>query len=338
MPVETELYDILGVLPTATPKEIKKAYHKMALKHHPDKGGDVEKFKKADAAYKILIDPQKKATYDKFGKNGLKTSGAVPEDIFSSIFGDLFGSGFGGGLGNMFKMYQDVRNTIRKNPPVIHKYQVTLEDLCTRKVVKLRFVRERLCPCQTDETAKTCVTCNGRGFRVQSRQIGPNMIQQMRSTCNTCEGKGKIFDSCANCKNGLRKLPKTFHLHLTPELENGYKYTFQNEGNQSYGYQVGDFIVVIVYKKHAVFEAIDKNLYCKRQISLKDALCGYNISVNHPSGETFTVKETGVTNFNTVKKIEGKGMDHKHRLEIHFDIVFPDTLNSRQITSLQKTL
>jgi len=337
MSVETELYDLLGVTPKATEKEIKQAYRKKALTHHPDKGGDEEEFKKLNVAFEILSDPQKRKVYDRFGKNGLKSSGVVSDDILGSIFGNFFGNM--GGLGGIFNMYNNIRNAVRKTPPIIHKYQVELEDLCSRKIVKLRFTRERPCPCTSDKTS--CVECSGKGVKVCVRQIGPNMIQQTQSPCDKCSGRGKIFSSCDKCKMGMRELPKTFQLHLTPELENGYKYVFAEEGNQNHDSEPGDFIVVIVYKPHSLFRVTGskiRHLTCTLKISLKEALCGFKKIITHPDGEQIVIEEKGITTPESDKKIPNRGLSHKSYLKITYEIKFPDKLSQEDKTTLSRVL
>lgn len=334
MPVETELYEILEIHVSADVSEIKKAYRKKALQCHPDKGGDEEQFKKVNAAYEVLSDPEKKDLYDKHGKNGLKNEGVIPEDVFRNMFGNMFGNGFRTGM----NMFNNVRNAIRKTQPTVHQYNVSLEDLCTRKVVKLKFERELECPCSTGEKASGCSQCKGRGATMQVRQLGPGMFQQLQQTCGTCKGRGKIYSSCENCKEGVRTVPKVFQLHLTPELENGYKYVFNGEGNQALGYEQGDFIVVIVYKSHDIFECRGKDLFYVHDLDLKDALCGHTICIQHPSGEeiSFTVPE--VVNPNSKRTIVGKGLTNEGVMEVTFNITFPTNISEEQKKSLLKIL
>lgn len=333
MPVETDLYDILEVSTTASMSEIKRAYRKQALKHHPDKGGNEETFKKLNAAYEVLSDSQKKEMYDRYGKNGLKSSGAVPDDVLSAMFGDMFG-----GLGGIFNVYKNMRNAIRKSPTVIHRYSVSLEDLCTRKIAKLRFTRNRICPCVDDNKTSTCIECTGKGIKIQSRQIGPGMYQQIQSSCNRCQGNGKIYPSCDKCNGGLRELPKTFQLHLTPELENGYKYVFKGEGNQGHGQDPGDFIVIVVRKPHSFYSVNGKNLVCTIQITLKEALCGFERKLIHPGGEPIQIKENGVMTPTTNSKVIGRGLTDNAKLNINYKIDFPTDLPAKTIKILQEVL
>lgn len=336
MPVETELYEILQVDVSATQEDIKKAYRKKALEHHPDKGGDQENFKKINSAYEILSNPEKRQLYDNRGKSGLRDSGDISEDIFSSMFGNIFQKmgGFGNMFGNGFGIFH---NAIRKTQPAIYNLNVSLEDLCTRKVVNLKVIRERICSCCDENKALSCVECNGKGTKVFIRPLGPGMIQQIQQQCGKCQGQGKIYDYCNTCQNGVIQDPKIFEVHLTPKMENGYKYIFNNEGNQIRGYELGDFIVMVNRKDHPVFQVNGNNLIYKRDITLKEALCGHSFDIVHPSGEILTVSTNEITDPETVQ-ILPKGITDDAIMEIHYKIIFPKKLTPQQTEIIYKNL
>lgn len=330
MPVETELYDLLGVSPTASAEEIKKAYRKKALEFHPDKGGDQEMFKKINAANEILSNQEKRTLYDNQGKNGLKSSGNVPDDVLSTMFGHLFQNmnGFGGIFQNVF------HNVISKTQPIYHEYNATLEDLCTRKIVKLKISRQRLCSC---DKYKECVDCQGQGVKTLSRTLMPGFVQHFRQPCNSCEGQGKNYFSCENCKKGIYTESKVIELHLTPDIENGYKYVFANEGNQTRNSQAGDFIVKISYVSHPVFKVEGKNLLYTKTLSLKESLCGHSFTLSHPCGETITLSTKDITTPDIVRTVQ-KGLTENGFLQIRYVIVFPESLSEEQKEILYKTL
>jgi len=334
MPVETGLYDTLGIAPTATPVEIKKAYRKLALIHHPDKGGKEEDFKRITGAYKILVDPEKRKMYDQFGENGLRDSGGLSDDILSSLFGDS-------PFGNIFNMFRDVRNATRRSPAVTYTRRVTLEELCTRKVINIKVTRNRTCRCQKNISSQTkCKHCKGTGQIQTIRRLAPGMIQQINHICNVCGGRGMIISSCENCKNGVIEVPKIFHIHLTPDMENNYQYKFAGEGNEIPTQLPGDFIVIIVYKPHEQFTLQGKDLMYTRSTTLKEALCGYSCIVIHPSGENILVHTVPGNVVNPKQKtiVNRKGMDSTSNLIIRHDIVFPETLTAEQIKKLSKIL
>lgn len=329
MPVETELYDLLEVPANASPSEIKKAYRKKALVHHPDKGGDSQKFQKINMAYEILSDTEKRDMYDKYGKNGLKNSGVVPEDILTKMFGNMFD------INGIFNMYQRAKNVINKSPIVIHEYSATLEDLCTRKIVKLRFVRQRVCPCI--DNGDNCKECSGTGRLIKTRKIGPGIIQQLPMKCPSCI-EGKIYKYCSKCNKGLRELPKTFQLQLSPELQNGHKFIFEREGNQMIGKTVGDFVVILKYKHHNLFTVKKSNLFCDVQITLKEALCGHTKMIPHPSGEDVVIAISDITEPGHVESVKGKGMTSDSKLVVKYEILFPKSLSKDSKKILGKLL
>jgi DnaJ-class molecular chaperone len=330
MPVETELYDVLGVKPDATKTEIKKAFRKLALTHHPDKGGDAEDFKRINGAYKILVDDEERRIYDSYGKGGLKNSGHVPADIFENLFGKA-------GFGNVFNMFRGMHNAIRKTKPVIYKRIVTLEELCTRKVVSIKVTRDRLCECQNESKNENCTDCKGTGRITITRRLGPGMIQQMQAQCNKCGGKGKIITSCEKCNNGVVPAAKIFSIHLTPDTPNGHQFKFSGEGNHVPGSTAGDFIVVIGLKPHEQFQLQGKNIVYVRETTLKEALCGYSALIVHPSGENISIELPFVIP-NESNVVKSKGMDDTGDFILRHNIVIPNDLTQEQRNKLREIL
>lgn len=330
MSTHTELYELLEVSPKATDEEIKKAYRRKALQHHPDKGGDAELFKKINFAYETLSNHEKRSLYDQGGTQGLENAGQMPPDL-ASMFGNMFGNMEG--LDGLFNMFQNHAN--RKSPPIVHQINVSLEDLCRRKIKKLKFNRERICECCDNDKIPVCGKCKGQGVLLKMIRF-PGMIQQLQQKCTECKGHGKIYSSCEKCTEGVFQDSKIFEIHLTPELENGYKYTFKGEGNQQHGLEPGDFIVIIVYESHEHFALKDKNLIYTATVSLKEALCGYQLSITHPSGEIITANTDTVITPETVITIKNKGLGYNSDLEVHFKIKFPETLSEEQKEILSK--
>jgi DnaJ family protein A protein 2 len=174
-PADTQaLYDVLGVTKKATQSEIKKAFRKLALKKHPDKGGDVEEFKKIQAAYEVLGDEEKSSKYDQYGLEGLE-GGDMPEgmDIFDMFFGG--GRRRRGGSGK------------RKAEDTVYPLKVSLEDLYNGKTAKLAITRNVM-----KGEPRKCSTCRGQGVVIQMRQIGPGMVQQLQARCPDCSGGYKV--------------------------------------------------------------------------------------------------------------------------------------------------
>lgn len=310
MPVETEFYDILELDSTASLEDIKKSYRKKALFCHPDKGGDEESFKKLNIAYEVLSSQEKRELYDKYGKT-LK-----PENMFSNVFGNM---------NNIFNMF-----TNKKTKPVIYTYDVSIDDICNRKIAKLKVDRDRLCSCIFDNNI-VCDICKGSGNIV--RNFGFAI-----SVCGNCKGEGKFYHYCGNCNNGSIVSSKIFELHLNPEIENGFKYLFKNEGNHYKKYEPGDFIVNISYIKHAEYEVDKKDLICNKTICLKDALCGFDITIKHPSGEILNHRQTEIVYPGYILSIPSKGLSYGGNMKIIFSIEFPKELSKEQLEVISKNL
>ncbi|RWA11377.1 hypothetical protein EKO27_g3698 [Xylaria grammica] len=187
---ETGLYESLGVAPTATEQELKKAYKMGALKYHPDKNAHnpaaEEKFKEISHAYEILSDSQKRALYDQYGEAGLEGGaggGMAAEDLFAQFFG---GGSFGaGGLGGMFGGMGGQARGPPKARTIHHTHKVSLEDIYRGKVSKLALQRSVICPkCEgrggKEGAVKRCPGCDGHGMKTMMRQMGP-MIQRFQT-------------------------------------------------------------------------------------------------------------------------------------------------------------
>lgn len=339
---ETEFYDLLGVDVEATPDDIKKNYRKMAMKFHPDKNPNnpeaADKFKQISEAYEVLSDQNKRETYNRYGKDGLKEGGfhaGAASDIFERFFG---GGMFGGGGGGMFGG--------RGGPPqgedIMHQIAVSLEDLYKGKTSKLAVTRNIICAKCTgkgskkDGATQRCGTCDGRGIRLIVKQLGPGMIQQMQTVCNDCQGKGEIIkdeDKCEVCKGKkVVKDKKILEVHIDRGMREGQKITFTGESDQAPGIEPGDIIFVLKQKEHPHFKRNGSDLYLEHKITLMDALGGTTFSVTHLDERILIVKteEGDVIKPGDIRVIPKEGMPihkrpyEKGNLYIKFDVVFPE--------------
>jgi DnaJ family protein A protein 2 len=322
-----DLYKTLGLTKSATQIDIKKAYRKKALLHHPDKGGNEEQFKKISHAYEILKDPDKRNIYDNHGLDGLKNNPDI-QDFFTNIF-------------STFKPFTNIfhqfNKHVNKPQPIIHIYNVTLEQLCLRKLIKLKYSRNILCNCSNNTK---CITCKGSGHISLIRQIGIGIMQHINKTCNDCNGSGTINTGCDKCKNGFILQTNIVQLHLTPHMYNGYKYIFPEQGNQSNNSdQTGDFIVILKYKEHPIFKHNNNDLITTQQISLKEALTGFVKTIKHPNGDNININTTNSiltpeSNF----IVPQKGLNNNGNLILNIQIIFPQNLQKNQIKQLKLIL
>lgn len=321
-----DYYTVLGLAKDATPEQIKKAYRKLAIKNHPDKGGDSEKFKQIAAAYGTLSDPEKKGSYDKYGK----TDGGGGMGAASDIFSMFFGGGTGGGGGGP-----------RKGKDIVHSLEIPLEDMYNGKIMKISVIRYRIKyppSMSASEAVKTCDACHGRGTVVQTRRMGP-MIHQVQAACQNCTGTGKELS------RGVQKLKeqKILEVPIAKGAKSGERIRFYGESDEHPGIRPGDIIFVVKEKKHASFKRKGDDLLMVTTINLCEALCGTKFSVNHLDNREIVISTVGkLVKPGMCACVEGEGMPHKGdpytkgKLFIVFNVKFPDRLTGAQIRVLQK--
>lgn len=341
-----KLYEVLGVSKDADEAEIKKAYKKLALKNHPDKGGDPEKFKEISAAAEILCDSEKRKTYDQYGLEGLEGAGGGEGHSAEDIFSMFFGGGSGRGAG---------RRGPQKGEDIVHTIKASLEDLYNGKTVRLAISRNK--PCGDCEgrggkvgAEKNCSDCGGRGIRVQLRQIGPGMVQQMQSTCTACKGAGKMMDEkdkCKACKgNKVFKDRKVLEVNIEKGMSHGQKIKFSGEADEVPGTVPGDVVIVIQEKEHELFKRKGADLVMDLEIQLSEALCGFVKTITHLDGRVLKLEMSGgqCVKHDSVKLVKGEGMPqhgnifNKGGLFVHFSVKFPKSLPQNVITTIKTVL
>ena len=301
---DTKYYDALGVAPDASDAQMKTAYRKGALKHHPDKNSHdpaaADKFKEISHAYEVLSDPQKRQLYDQYGEEGLEQGGMgggggmAAEDLFAQFFGG--GGGFGG-MGGMFGGGMREQGP-KKARTIHHVHKVGLEDIYRGKVSKLALQKSVICSkCDgkggKDGAVKTCAGCNGQGMKTMMRQMGP-MIQRFQTVCPDCNGEGETIrekDKCKQC-NGKKTIVerKVLHVHVDKGVQSGTKIDFRGEGDQMPGVQPGDVQFEIEQKPHARFQRKGDDLFYQADIDLLTALAGGAIYVEHLDDRWLTVE------------------------------------------------
>ena len=335
----TELYKVLEVDSKATTEEIKKSYRKLAMKHHPDKGGDPEKFKEIGAAYEVLSDPEKRQTYDKYGLEGLKgqMGGSGMDDILSSFFG----------MG---------RRGPKETPqlkPTTKNVEITLEEAFHGKMLIVNVDRKVLCnECEGKggKDPKTCGDCKGKGVVTRMVQLGPGMYSQSQSECNACSGTGKKIEKQNICKtcNGqkLQKKTEKVEVPISPGVPNGEKIVIKGKGNEHFEYRAGDLVIVVEIKPHPIFKRNKTDLFIDKNISLIEALSGFSFNIKHLNGNNITVEtpKGEIINHLQTKVVTNLGMPiHKSvincgDLYIVFKIEFPKKLTTESLEELKKYL
>lgn len=305
-----DYYEILGVSKDASAQELKKAYRRVAMKHHPDRNPDnkesEDKFKEASEAYEVLSDPQKKAAYDQYGHDGLKGAGGMGGGQgfgnFSDIFGDVFGDIFGGGGG---------RGGPSRGSDLRYTLDLSLEDAVKGTSVKIKV--PTLVSCNTcsgsgakpGTTAKSCMTCGGVG-QVRMQQ-GFFSVQQ---TCPSCRGKGRtITDPCKDCHGqGRVEETKTLSVKVPPGVDTGDRIRLAGEGEAgAEGGPAGDLYVQVSVKEHEFFQRDGKNLYCEVPISIFQACLGGELEVPTLDGRV-KLKVPAETQTGKLFRLRGKGV------------------------------
>ena len=312
-----DYYETLGVAKNASDEDIKKAYRKLAMKHHPDRNqGDSakaaeEKFKEAKEAYEMLSDPQKRSAYDQFGHAGVDPNmrsgmgdnfGGGFAEAFGDIFGDMFGQGRGRGAGG---------RQVYRGSDLSYAMEITLEEAARGKEAQIRIPSWDNCAtchgsgAKPGTQAKNCSTCQGGGS-VQIRQ-GFFSVQQ---TCPHCRGSGKIIsDPCSACSGqGRVKKQKTLEVKIPAGIDDGMRIRSSGNGEPGMnGGPPGDLYIEIRISKHDIFERDGDDLHCTVPIGMVTAALGGEIevptlsgkvSINIPegtqSGKQFRLRDKGI--------------------------------------------
>jgi len=337
--VDTEgLYDALGVKKNASTGEIKRAYRKLARKHHPDKGGEPEKFKEVTKAHEILSDPEKRETYDKYGEEGLEGGGGGggPTDIF-----DLFTGGRSRG-----------RRGKRKGEDVQFPLKLDLKDLYTGTTKKLRLTRNVICKgCKGKGGigVNQCRNCKGQGSVMVVRQLGPSMIQQMQTPCNKCNGRGEVISEKGRCKECLGKkvtsCVKTLDVNINKGMRHGQKVVFHGEADEAPDIIPGNVVVVLQQKRHPLFRREGRHLIISKKLSLRESLCGFEFIIDHLDGRRLLVKSEPniVYKHGSTMMIAEEGMQDTYErgnMYIEFEVIFKRAkdLNGLQLKTLYDVL
>jgi molecular chaperone DnaJ len=341
-----DYYMVLGVNRDASEEDIKKAYRKLAMKHHPDRNPDdkaaEEKFKEAKEAYEVLTDPKKRPAYDQFGHAGVDPSTgfggfgagrAGPDGFggFSDAFGDIFGEIFGAqrrGGGNGVYRGADLR----------YNLELGLEEAARGTEAKIRIPTLEACAtchgsgAKPGTQPKQCATCHGRG-EVRVSQ-GFFSIQQ---TCPTCHGTGKVVsDPCATCHGqGRTKKHKTLSVKIPAGVDQDDRIRLSGEGEAGVnGGPSGDLYVVVNLKAHPVFQRDGADLHCEMPISFAMAALGGEIEIPTLDGHA-KIKIPAETQSGQVFRLRNKGIRPVRGsvtgdLFCHVAIETPVKLTSRQ--------
>jgi len=318
-----DYYELLGVPKTASSNDLKKAYRKLAMQHHPDRNpGDKkaeEKFKEISHAYEILSDDQKRAAYDRYGHDAFNQGGMGGAGggaggagfDFSSSFADIFEDLFGMG-GQQGRRSQGGGQTAAQGADLRYNLNITLEDAFKGKQETIKITTSVACEaCHGSGGEKgskpvTCTTCQGHG-RVRATQ-GFFTVER---TCPTCQGLGKtIKDPCRVCAgSGRVRKEKTLAVNVPAGVEEGTRIRLTGEGEVGMrGGPAGDLYIFIGVKPHDLFKRDGADLHCTIPIKMTTATLGGSIEVPTIDGGRVKVTIPEGTQNGHQFRLRGKGM------------------------------
>lgn len=322
----SRLYDLLGVKPEASPEEIRRAYRRLALKLHPDRGGDSKAFQELSNAYEVLSNSERRAVYDRFGEEGLQdalspTHGSRGQDIFDilrsqggGVFADLFG----------FSRLQ----------PIQVQISVTLEEAYLGTSRQLRIRRLSCSSCQGRGASVLCASCEGSGVSLH-RRTGPGFVQQVQVTCPHCRGRGFVGQPCSQCHgSGTREEQQEVSVAVPAGVQNGHLLPCHFVD----GRRCNDVVCMVKVKRHLRFERLGDDLHSAVEVSLSDALLGV-IRLQHLDGRCITLRPKKVLKPGSLYTLQGAGMPkvNSHErgdLHLHLQVAFPDELDERTAKEL----
>ncbi len=340
-----DYYEVLGVERDASADDIKSAYRRAALRHHPDKNpGDLaaeERFKEAAEAYSVLSDPEKRERYDRFGHEGVRgAAGGVGFDPtqfvdFADILGDFFGFGFGG---------ESMRAARRNGEDLKADVHLTFEEAAFGAEVSVPL--QRFEPCDAcrgrggkgGASAVTCPTCRGQG-RVQFRQG----FFAVARPCPDCSGSGaKVKDACPDCRGeGRVRKSRTLTIAVPAGVDDGARLRLSNEGSAPRpGGRPGDLYVLVSVAPHEIFRRDGHDVILAWAVPFPLAALGgtlkvptlhgeasFELPAGTAAGRVFTLKGKGIP------RLDGRGRGDQHVL---VTIRVPKKMNAAQKDAVEK--
>ena len=308
----SDYYSVLGVGRKASGSEIKKAYRDLAKQFHPDRNPDAkaeQKFKEITEAYEVLSDDQKRATFDQFGAEAMRSAGAGQSGFggFGSSFADVFDDLFG-----EFRGRRQNPSGPARGADMRYNLEISLEEAYRGRNSKIKVPTHDQCKechgtgAAADTKPATCPTCAGLG-RVRAQQ-GFFTIER---TCHTCQGAGQIIKNpCKHCSgSGRVRVEKTLSVTIPKGVEDGTRIRLEGEGEASpRGGPAGDLYIFLSVAPHRLFQRDGTNLYFTAHIPMVTAALGGTIEVPDLGGGRAKVKIPPGSQSASKFRLKGKGM------------------------------
>lgn len=316
-----DYYEILGVPRSASQDELKSAFRKLARQYHPDvnQSPDAEeRFKELNEAYAILSDADRRSAYDRFGHEGLKGMGGMPDfstvdfsDIFGDIFGDLFGfGGFGRGS-------RRSRNAPRRGVDLQIDVELTFEEAVFGVEKEIQINRDEACKtcngsgAEPGTTPTRCTSCNGTGEvrRVQQTLLG-SMVQV--TTCPTCGGAGEVISTpCHTCKGkGQERVTRKKIITIPNGVDNGTQIRLAGEGQPGInGGPNGNLYIAIRVRQHKYFRRRNSDIVLDLDVNIAQAVLGAEVDIPTVDGNA-KLKIPAGTQPGKILRMRNKGVPH----------------------------
>jgi len=344
-----DYYEVLGVGRNASDDEIKAAFRKLARQYHPDVSKEEhaeEKFKEVNEAYGVLSDSDKRARYDRFGKDGLNGMGggyrdysADFTDIFEEILGGFGGFGFSSGR-------RQPRNSPRRGRDLQMQVSLTFEEAVFGVDKEIEFQRDETCSrcsgsgAEPGTTPIRCSTCNGQG---EVRQVRQTFLGQMvqTATCPACNGRGETISSpCKTCRGtGLERKNIKKKVSIPAGVDVGTQIRLNNEGGPGvFGGPSGSLFLVLDVRPHQFFKRRDNDILLNLDINVAQAALGAEVTIPTMEGED-KLKIPAGTQSGKIFHVKGKGVPHvRNKNQRGDEIVIVNVAIPTKLTKEQREL
>jgi molecular chaperone DnaJ len=335
---ERSYYDVLGVGKGVDEKALKSAFRKKAMEFHPDRNPGCKvseaKFKELSEAYEVLSDGEKRAVYDRFGKQGLNGANgahARPEDIFRDVFGDVFSEFFGGA--------RQQRGGPARGADLRYDYEITLEEAFSGKQAEISVPATEKCEdcsgsgAEPGTSPEQCTACQGHG-RVRVSQG----FFTMERTCGRCQGTGYIIKTpCKTCSGrGAIRRERTLSINIPAGIENGQRIRLAGEGESGVrNGPKGDLYIFVSVKEHELFERDGQTLFARTPVPMCTAALGGEIEMPTIDGSRMRVSIPEGAQTGKRMRLKGKGMptlrgDANGDMVVELFVETPRNLSAKQ--------
>jgi len=338
-----DYYEVLGVSRTCTEVELKTAFRKLAMQHHPDRNpGDSEcehKFKEINEAYDVLKDGDKRAAYDRFGHAAFEQGGMGGAHGFSSDFGSAFADIFEGIFGMQGGRGGGRSSGRERGSDLRYNMEITLEDAFEGKTAQVRIPTSVTCEACSGSGAKagtkpkTCATCGGMG-KIRHAQG----FFTLERTCPTCQGRGQVIDDPCKACGGAGRVTRerTLSVNIPAGVEDGTRIRLAGEGEAGLrGGPPGDLYIFLSLAPHEFFQRDGADLHCRVPISMVTAALGGDFEVPAIDGSKAKVKVPPGTQTGRRFRLSSKGMPvlrskQTGDMYVQVSVETPQNLNKRQ--------